>query len=93
MSLKDKIKSLPKNPGVYLMKNVRGSIIYVGKAKNLKNRVTSYFSNSEQQPKTKALVKEISDFELMLTQNEIEAFLLERTLIKHHRPHYNILLH
>ena len=92
MSLKDKIKSLPKNPGVYLMKNVRGSIIYVGKAKNLKNRVTSYFSNSEQQPKTKALVKEISDFELMLTQNEIEAFLLERTLIKHHRPHYNILL-
>jgi len=90
--LNDKITNLPEEPGVYLMKNDRNKIIYVGKAKNLKKRVLTYFSNSDQSLKTKALSSEIRDFELILTLTEVEAILLERTLIKHHAPKYNILL-
>ncbi len=92
MSLVEKLRFLPKEPGVYLMKDVKGTIIYVGKAKNLKSRVTSYFQSKDHTIKTRALVADIRDFELMLTKNEIEAILLERTLIKHHKPRYNILL-
>ncbi len=88
-----KLKQLPQDSGVYLMKDQKGVIIYVGKAKNLKNRVSSYFqSNQQQSYKTRALVAEITDFDLMLTQTEVEALLLERTLIRHHMPRYNILL-
>ena len=76
------------------MKDSRGDIIYVGKAKNLKSRVTSYFGKhaSVSSMKTKVLVEKIFDLDVMLTQTEVEALLLERTLIKHHKPQYNILL-
>jgi excinuclease ABC subunit C len=91
--LADKLKQLPQDSGVYLMKDQKGTIIYVGKAKNLKNRVSSYFQSGGQHThKTRALVSEITDFDLMLTKTEIEALLLERTLIRHHMPRFNILL-
>ncbi len=92
-NLAEKLKQLPTDSGVYLMKDRKGTIIYVGKAKNLKNRVSSYFQNSNQHTyKTRALVGDIQDFDLMLVKNEVEALLLERTLIRHHMPRYNILL-
>lgn len=91
--ISERLAQLPHDSGVYLMKDRRGAIIYVGKAKNLKNRVSSYFqSGSQHTYKTRALVAEIVDFDLMLTQSEVEALLLERTLIRHHQPRYNILL-
>jgi excinuclease ABC subunit C len=91
--LAEKLKQLPQDSGVYLMKDQKGTIIYVGKAKNLKNRVSSYFQSGGQHThKTRALVSEITDLDLMLTKTEVEALLLERTLIRHHAPRYNILL-
>ncbi len=92
MSLREKIEHLPQLPGVYLMKDAKARIIYVGKAKNLKNRVSQYFHHRDQGIKTRTLVAEIHDFDLMVTKSEVEALLLERTLIRHHQPHYNILL-
>ena len=90
--LEFKIKSLPDSPGCYLMKS-GGEIIYVGKAKNLKNRVSQYFHWSAQHtPKVRAMVEKIDDFDIMLVDNELEAFTLECNLIKLHMPHYNILL-
>ncbi|MCL0329939.1 excinuclease ABC subunit UvrC [Apilactobacillus xinyiensis] len=86
-----KLKLLPDLPGCYLMKNEQGKIIYVGKAKNLKNRVRSYFKSSHT-GKTAKLVSQIRDFETIITSNDKEAFLLEITLIHKHRPHYNIQL-
>lgn len=92
-SLKEKARSLPGSPGCYLMRDLKGRVIYVGKAKNLKNRVLSYFQASlGHTPKTKKLVNTIEDFEIILVQTEVEALLLERTLIKTHDPKYNILL-
>ncbi|MEY4632600.1 MAG: hypothetical protein RIQ81_2720 [Pseudomonadota bacterium] len=91
-NIRDKISGLPATPGVYLMKDVRGTIIYVGKAKSLKSRVSSYFQKQQFSLKTTALVREITDLEVILTQTEVEALLLERTLIKHHKPRFNILL-
>ena len=90
--IRDKLSGLPLTPGVYLMKDTRGTIIYVGKAKALKNRVGSYFQKQQFNIKTAALVREVIDFEVILTQTEVEALLLERTLIKHHKPRFNILL-
>lgn len=91
--LRDKANHLPAEPGVYLMKNAAGTIIYVGKAKALKNRVTSYFrSNSQHTPKTLKLVEHIFDFEFIVTQSELDALVLEASLIKLHQPKYNILL-
>ena len=91
--LKDKIARLPKEPGCYLMKDAKGHIIYAGKAKSLKSRVSSYFGAKGQLHfKTLALVEEIYDFEVIITQTEVESLLLERTLIKHHKPKFNILL-
>lgn len=93
MNLQEKLSNLPDKPGVYLMKNIEGEIIYVGKAVNLKNRVRSYFR--EQRPeaaKTIALVKHIVDFEYILVDNEMEALVLECNLIKKYRPKYNISL-
>jgi len=87
----EKLKELPKNPGCYLMKNVNGEIIYVGKAKNLSNRVKSYFTGSHN-AKTTRLVMDITDFEFIITSTEKEAFILEMNLIKKHRPKYNIML-
>jgi excinuclease ABC subunit C len=92
-TLKTKSRELPREPGVYLMKNVKGTIIYVGKAKVLRHRVGSYFLGLETADvKTKQLVAEIHDFDAIVYNNELEALLAERTLIKHHRPKYNILL-
>src|SRR5690348_1252633 len=85
-------KRIPKEPGVYLMKGVDGRIIYIGKAKDLSRRVTSYFTKHDHDPKTARLVQEIEDIEFMVTDNEIEAFLLESNLIKRYRPTFNIEL-
>lgn len=91
--INEEIKNLPTNPGVYLMHDKNGRIIYVGKAKNLKNRVTQYFrSSSSHTPKVKAMVSHISYFEYIITDSELEALVLECNLIKKHRPKYNILL-
>jgi excinuclease ABC subunit C len=91
--LKNLIKDFPTSPGVYLMKNRRDKIIYVGKAKNLKSRVRSYFTSSDQHSaKTLYLVSNIFHIDYILTQTEVEAFLLEASLIKKHRPRYNIRL-
>ena len=91
--LEEKLKTLPENPGVYLMKNSQGKIIYVGKAKILKNRVRQYFQqNKNHSPKVVAMVKKISDFETIITASEVEALILECNLIKKYRPRYNISL-
>lgn len=93
MDLQTKLENLPTNPGVYLMKNDQGEIIYVGKAVNLRNRVRSYFRELKpEQAKTKALVKHIADLEYILADNELEALVLECNLIKKYKPKYNISL-
>ncbi len=89
--IKDKLKLLPEKPGCYLMKDINNIIIYVGKAKVLKNRVSSYF-NLKHTGKTALLVINIVDFEFIVTDSELEALLLEINLIKKHEPKYNILL-
>ena len=89
--IKHKLELLPNNPGCYLHKDKFGNIIYVGKAKNLKNRVRSYFRGSHD-TKTEALVSEIVDFEFIVTESNIEALLLEINLIKENKPKYNIML-
>ncbi len=89
----DKIKKLPSSPGVYIMKNKDGKIIYIGKAKILKNRVKQYFTaSSNHSPKVKAMVSNIADFDYILCDSEMEALVLECNLIKEHTPKYNILL-
>jgi excinuclease ABC subunit C len=88
---KEQAKSLPHLPGVYLMKDASGKIIYVGKAKDLRNRVTSYFLGGKD-IKTKFLVSKIAEIEYIITGNEYEALVLENNLIKQHNPHYNISL-
>lgn len=90
--IKEKLHKLPITSGVYLMKDIDGHIIYVGKAKNLKRRVSSYFLNTEKTVKTDALVSHIYDFDYILTPSELDALALESTLIKKHQPFYNILL-
>ena len=92
-NIKEELKNLPTNPGVYLMHSQNKDIIYVGKAKNLKNRVSQYFrSTSGHTPKVRAMVSRISYFEYIITDTELEALVLECNLIKKHRPKYNILL-
>jgi len=86
------LKTLTSRPGVYRMLDAEGEIIYVGKAKNLKRRVSSYFSRHDTSPKTRAMVAQIRDIEVTITNTENEALLLENNLIKAHRPRYNILL-
>lgn len=91
--LKEKIKEFPTQSGVYLMKSAADKIIYVGKAKNIRSRVKSYFQESkDHSAKTVALVRNINEIEYLLTKTEVEAFLLEASLIKKHRPKYNIRL-
>ncbi|NLY18810.1 MAG: excinuclease ABC subunit UvrC [Clostridiaceae bacterium] len=91
--IKEILQNLPDSPGVYLMKDKTGKIIYVGKAKILKNRVRQYFQNTEEKdPKTRALVSKIHNIETIITKTEAEALILENTLIKLHKPRYNILL-
>ncbi|OQW53488.1 MAG: excinuclease ABC subunit C [Proteobacteria bacterium SG_bin7] len=89
--IREELKGFPGLPGVYLMKNNESKILYIGKAKNLKNRVRSYF-NGDQTAKTSLLVKQIHDIDYIVTKTEVEAFLLEASLIKKHRPKYNIRL-
>ena len=90
--LREKANSLPETPGVYIMKNSAGDVIYVGKSKKLKNRVTSYFTGNNHTYKTTKLVKNIVDFDYIVCQTEIEALTLENVLIKKHSPKYNIKL-
>lgn len=92
-NLQKKIKNLPKNPGVYIMRDKDGKVIYVGKARILKNRVSQYFRREAQKyAKVAAMVSHIADFEYIITDTELEALILECNLIKKYRPYYNILL-
>ena len=87
------LASLPTKPGCYLMKNAAGEIIYVGKAKKLRHRVRSYFNASaESSAKTLRLREQIADIEVIIAESEVQALILEETLIKRHRPRFNISL-
>ncbi|MCC6442585.1 MAG: excinuclease ABC subunit UvrC [Armatimonadetes bacterium] len=91
--VEQKLAALPARPGVYLMKDADGTIIYVGKAVSLKSRVRSYFQiSSSHTPKVKAMVERIADIEILVTDTELEALILECNLIKRHKPHYNVLM-
>lgn len=92
MTILEKIKTLPKTSGVYIMKDDLGQIIYIGKAKNLKNRVSQYFLKNQTHNKVRAMVEKVHDFDYFLTPSEIDALALESNLIKEHQPFYNILL-
>ncbi len=93
IKLSEKLKNIPTKPGVYLHKNENGKIIYIGKAKNLRNRVKSYFQQKKPvDAKTKAMVEKIADFDFIVVDSEAEALILEDTLIKKYKPRYNILL-
>ncbi len=93
MTLDEKLDNLPVQPGVYLHKNLKGQIIYVGKAKNLRNRVRQYFQSSRaMDAKTQELVARIADLEYIVTDTEVEALVLESNLIKQHKPRYNVML-
>ena len=91
--LRDKVKKLPLQPGIYIMKDKKGQIIYIGKAKALKNRVSSYFRSVEKHtPKVYRMVENVWDFEYIVTSSEFEALVLECSFIKQYSPKYNILL-
>lgn len=91
--IQEELKKLPDKPGVYIMKDINGEIIYIGKAVVLKNRVRQYFQSlSNQAPKVRAMVSNIREFEYIVTDTELEALILECNLIKRHRPKFNILL-
>ena len=93
MALQHKLDVLPTNPGVYLMRNEAGEIIYVGKAKNLRNRVRSYFhKGSDHSAKVQVMVSHIADLDYIITDSEVEALILENNLIKEHAPRYNVRL-
>ena len=89
--LREKANALPLLPGVYIMLDAHNEVIYVGKAKKLKNRVSSYF-HGEHLPKVAAMVEKVADFNVIVASSELEALVLENSLIKRHKPHYNILL-
>jgi len=90
--INEKLKTLPDKSGVYIMRNADGDIIYVGKAKSLKNRVRSYFKSHNHAPKVRSMVSNIDTFEYIITDSELEALVLENNLIKENMPKYNILL-
>lgn len=97
VTLDEKLKEIPRSPGVYLYKDAAGKIIYIGKAKNLRSRVRSYFQASRAgeisyEIKTSELVRQIADVEFIVTDNEVEAFILEATLVKQHQPYFNYKL-
>lgn len=92
-NLEEELKKLPEKPGVYIMLDKKGEIIYVGKAKSLKNRVRSYFQSTKgNHPKVNAMIRNIHEFEYIIVDNEVESLILESNLIKKNRPKYNILL-
>lgn len=90
--IEEKLSTLPENPGVYLMKNSNGKIIYVGKAVILKNRVRQYFRKNEKTARVEKMVSLIHDFEYIITDTEDEALILECNLIKKYKPKFNVLL-
>ena len=91
--LKKKLKSVPAKSGVYILKDETSEIIYIGKARTLNKRLRQYFQNPEKLPtKTKTMVSRIHDFEYILTDNELEALILENNQIKKYKPRYNVLL-
>src|SRR3989338_1340525 len=93
LSLIESIRGLPKSPGVYLMKGNKGEVLYIGKAKNIRNRVRSYFhSSADTRYTVKFLASKVSDIEYLVTTNEKEALILEDTLLKKYKPRYNIRL-
>lgn len=92
MDIKEKLETLPLSPGVYIMKDRFGNIIYIGKARKLKNRVSQYFLNKTHTDKVKSMVSQVADFSYILTNSELDALVLESNLIKKHQPFYNILL-
>lgn len=92
MDIKEKLKDLPLTPGVYIMKDKFGNIIYIGKAKKLKNRVSQYFLNKNHPDKVRSMVSQVADFNYIITNSELDALMLECNLIKKHQPFYNILL-
>lgn len=91
-TLETKLKNLPTAPGVYQFKDKNSKVIYVGKAKNLKNRVKSYFQKNLNSPKTEVMVSKVEDLEMIITSSEVEALVLENNLIKELKPRYNIVL-
>ena len=91
-ALLEKANTLPLRPGVYIMRGVGGKVIYVGKSRKLKNRVTQYFRAGEKNTKTAMMVSAVKDFDYYVCDTEIEALTLENTLIKQHSPKYNIRL-
>ncbi len=92
-NLMEKVRKAPKQPGIYIMKDSIGNIIYIGKAKDIRNRVKSYFvSKDKQSPKVRVMVSHIDDIEFMITNNEVEALILESRLVQKHKPKYNIEL-
>jgi len=91
-SIKDKVKTLPDSPGIYQYFDKEGTIIYIGKAKNLKKRVSSYFNRTQDNGKTRVLVRQIVDIKFLVVETEVDALLLENNLIKKYKPKYNILL-
>jgi excinuclease ABC subunit C len=92
-ALKERLKAVPQLPGVYLFKNLNGDVIYVGKARILRNRLRSYFQDPEKlEPKVRAMMSRVNDFDYIVTSGELEALILESNLIKSHQPRYNILL-
>ena len=92
MTLEEKLRNLPDSPGVYIMKDGRGHIIYIGKALSLWNRVRSYFQKGAKGEKTELMVRAIADLETIVTHTELEALILEASLIKKHHPRFNIVL-
>ncbi len=92
MTLEEKLQNLPDSPGVYLMKDAKGHVIYIGKALSLWNRVRSYFQKGARGEKTEMLVRQLVDLETIMTHTELEALILEANLIKKHHPRYNIIL-
>ncbi|MBU0985942.1 MAG: GIY-YIG nuclease family protein, partial [Proteobacteria bacterium] len=95
--IRERLSRVVPDPGVYIMKDVENNVIYVGKARNLKKRLFSYFNkldtgSQQLDLKTRVLVKKIADFETILTRTEKEALILESNLIKRHRPRYNVIL-
>ena len=94
MAINDKLFKVPKNPGVYFFKNINNQIIYIGKAKILKNRIRSYFSKKgkHSSPKVNIMSKHIADIDWIVVRDEKEALLTEANMIKEHRPKYNVLL-
>ena len=92
MNFKEKVKNIPKKPGVYFFKNKINEIIYIGKAKSLRNRVTSYFNKSNTDFKSKVMISKTFDFDYLIVNDEVEAMITEANMIKEYRPKYNIFL-